>query len=284
MVPCQLAWQEPEFAGLKMNLQPVYSPNDVSSPAYHLRYTWSGWPSLSTFPAVPSGEFFQELDALWENDGMRRLEMSWSAELIQITFSVKPQVSPVFFTSRVKGRLQHALRKSDHPTAFSRKVGFRGIGDNRTADVEAYIKRQVEKEAFVDQRFAGLLKQFTVTHPDVRLDQPTETNSGRYWYNLHLVLVVEHGNRFTDGESLRTIDRSCSAIARRKGYAISTRSVMPDHLHLALRGNIEQSPEEIALAIMNNLAYAFGQNPIWQPSYYAGTFGDYDMDAVRRNG
>ena len=180
MAPCQLVWQEPKFAGLKMDLQPVYSPNDVSSPACHLRHTWSGWPCLSTFPAVPSEEFFQELDARWENDGMRRLEMRWSAELIQITFSVKPQVSPGFFTSRVKGRLQHALRK--------------------------------------------------------------------------------------------------------RGYAISTRSVMPDHLHLALRGNIEQSPEEIALAMMNNLAYAFGQNPIWQSSYYAGTLGGYDMDAVRRNG
>jgi REP element-mobilizing transposase RayT len=267
-----------------MNVQPVYSPRNVSPPAYHLRYTWSGWPSSSTFPAVPSGEFFQELDARWENDGMRRLEMNWSAKLIQITFSVQPHVSPVLFASRVKGRLQYALRKSGHPTAFSRKVGFRGIGHNRTAEVEEYIKRQVAKEAFVDRRFAEFLKQFTVTDPHVCLGQPTQTNSGRYWYNLHLVLVAEHRNRFTDEESLRTIDRSCSAIARKRGYAISTRSVMPDHLHLALRGNIEQSPEEIALAIMNNLAYAFGQRPIWQPSYYVGTFGDYDMDAVRRRG
>ncbi len=98
------------------------------------------------------------------------------------------------------------------------------------------------------------------------------------------VLVVEHRNRFIDEESLRTIDHWCLRIARKKGYAISTRSVMPNHLHLALRGNIEQSPEEIALAMMNNLAYAFGQNQIWQSSYYAGTFGEYDMDAVRRNG
>ena len=266
-----------------MTFQPIYSPDEVSSPAYHLRYTWSGWPSLSTFPDVPSEEFFQELDTLWEDDGMRQLERSWSAELIQFTFSVKPQVSPVFFTSRVKGRLQHALRKSDRPTKFSRKVGFRGIGDNHTAEVEAYIERQVVKEAFVDPRFAEFLKQFTVTDPNVRLDQPTETNSGRYWYNLHLVLVVEHRNRFIDKESLRTIDHWCSRIAKKKGYAISTRSVMPDHLHLALRGNIEQSPEEIALAMMNNLAYAFGQNPIWRSSYYAGTFGEYDMDVVRRN-
>ena len=58
---------------------------------------------------------------------------------------------------------------------------------------------------------------------------------------------------------------------------------MPDHVHLALRGNIEQSPEEIALAVMNNLAYAFGQNPIWQASYYVATFSEYDMGAVRRD-
>jgi REP element-mobilizing transposase RayT len=105
-----------------------------------------------------------------------------------------------------------------------------------------------------------------------------------YWYNLHLVLVVEHRNRFTDEASLRTIGEWCSRIAKKKRYAIATRSVMPDHLHLALRGNIEQSPEETALAMMNNLAFAFGQSPIWQSSYYAGTFGEYDMDAVRRNG
>jgi len=246
-----------------MTLQPIYTPDIVPSPAYHLRFTWSGWPSSSLFPDCPSAEFFQELDALWETDGMRRLETSWSAELIQFTFSAKPQVSPVFFTSRVKGRLQHALRKLGRPTKFSRKIGFRGIGDNHTADVEAYIERQVEKEAFVDPKIAVFLQQFTVTDRRVNLDQPTETNSGRYWYNLHLVLVVEHRNRFTDEESLRMIDQRYAGIAKKKGYAISTRSVMPDHLHLALRGNIEQSPEEIALAMMNNLAYAFGQNPIW---------------------
>ena len=56
---------------------------------------------------------------------------------------------------------------------------------------------------------------------------------------------------------------------------------MPDHLHLALRGNIEDSPNEIALAFMNNLAYAMGQNAIWQFGYFVAGFGDYDMGAVR---
>jgi hypothetical protein len=56
-----------------------------------------------------------------------------------------------------------------------------------------------------------------------------------------------------------------------------------DHLHLALRGNVRQSPEEIALTFQNNLAYALGQLRIWADSYYSGTFGEYDMWAIRRN-
>ena len=57
---------------------------------------------------------------------------------------------------------------------------------------------------------------------------------------------------------------------------------MPDHLHVALRGNIEHSAQEIALAFMNNLAYLLGSTPIWECGYYAGTFGEYDMRGVRR--
>ena len=57
---------------------------------------------------------------------------------------------------------------------------------------------------------------------------------------------------------------------------------MPDHLHVALRGNIEQSPHEIALAFQNNLAYALGRGKIWQDTYYVGTFGEYNMRAIRR--
>jgi len=56
---------------------------------------------------------------------------------------------------------------------------------------------------------------------------------------------------------------------------------MPDHLHMALRGNIEHDPQTIALSFMNNLAYALGQKPVWEFGYYVGSFGEYDMNAVR---
>jgi REP element-mobilizing transposase RayT len=262
--------------------QPIYSPATLSSPAYQLRYTWSGWPSSGTFPSPLSDAAFQSLDEAWEQDGLRRLEQQWCAAAIQFTFSVKPNVSPVFFASRVKGRLQHALRSAGTPIEFSRKLAVRTIGDNTTQDVERYVRGQVEKESFDDARYAEFLREFTVVDPDVDLGQPTTSNSGRYWYNLHLVLLVADGCRFHDRENLVAIRDWSLAIGRKKGYAISTLSIMPDHIHAALRGNVENSPEEIALAFMNNLAYALGQSEIWRPSYYAGTFGEYDMGAVRR--
>ena len=71
-------------------------------------------------------------------------------------------------------------------------------------------------------------------------------------------------------------------IAEKKEYRISRLSVMPD-LHVSLCGNIEHSPRQIALAFQNNLAFALGQVRIWADTFYAGTFGEYDMWAIRRN-
>ena len=38
----------------------------------------------------------------------------------------------------------------------------------------------------------------------------------------------------------------------------------------------------MALAYLNNLAYAHGMKEMYCRGYYVGTFGEYDMGAVRR--
>lgn len=129
--------------------------------------------------------------------------------------------------------------------------------------------------------FRTFLQQFTISFPDVDLSAPSETLSGRYWYNLHLVLVSRQRERCHDAAHLAMLRDQSQRIAERKGHKVSTLSVMPDHVHMALRGNLEHAPEEIALSFMNNLAYAAGQKPLWQFGYYIGSFGEYDMNAVR---
>ena len=215
---------------------------------------------------------------------MRLLEHYWSDDRVQLTFSTTPEVSPLLVAGRAKGRLQHALRQTVPAfSGFSRKVSVCSVGHNCREDVEAYIASQVEKARFADPSFRALMQEFTVVHEDVDLSKPTESAHGRYWYNLHIVLVTAERYRVVDRPRLTLLRDHSLKIAERKGHTISRLSVMPDHLHIALRGNIQHGPQEIALAFQNNLAYALGQVKIWANSFYVGTFGEYDMWAIRRN-
>lgn len=260
----------------------VYHSGNVASPAYSLRYTWTGWPSVGSFPTEPVESFFKQLADAWEQDGIRYLERQWCDQSIQFTCSVKPTVSPTFFTTHVKGRLDNALRQLETPIAFSRKVAFRSIGDNRRDEVEAYIANQVTRGQFLDPRFSESLAGYTHVNPMVHLDAPTAVTRGRYWYNLHVVFVTDQRQRFVDEVSWQRIAETCTKVASEQKHLLGSYSIMPDHLHMALRENVQQSPESITLEFMNSIADAFGQQLVLRPSYYAGTFGEYDMRAVRR--
>ena len=260
--------------------EPLYNPRNAT-PAYHLRYSWTGWPSDAKFSETPT-HLLEPLRPLWEHDGLRLLKFRWTAECVQLLFSATPAVSPELIAGRAKGRLDHALHQAGCQMPLSRKLAVRSIGDNTRQEVEDYIERQVGKERFVDPRFEARLSEFTVTNPKVDLAQPTETARGRYWYNLHLVLVVEGRMRIADMEVLAKLRDTTLAIAAKKGHAVSRLAVMPDHLHVAIRGGPAESPHDLVFAYQNNLAYALGQQRIWCDNFYVGTFSEYDIDAIRR--
>ena len=64
--------------------------------------------------------------------------------------------------------------------------------------------------------------------PAVDLAEPSETNSGRYWYNLHIVLVTADRAPFVAESYLALIRDRSFEIAAENGHRIATLSVMPD--------------------------------------------------------
>jgi REP element-mobilizing transposase RayT len=214
-------------------------------------------------------------------DGLRVLELVAKPEYLQITFSTTPNVAPTKLAARAKGRIQYHLRSRGQPIDFSRKLAVRSLGDTTRAAVEAYVRNQVRSEYLADERFREMLKEFSVSSSSVDLSRPYESKSGRYWYNLHLVLVADERYRTCERDILTKIRDTVGQICKKKGYLASAFAVMPDHLHLAIRGAIEQPPSEIALAFLNNLAHVLGGRRWWEAGYYAGTFGEYGMAAVR---
>ena len=262
-----------------MSPAPLYEPT-VQDAAYQLRYSWTGWPSGRLFTQPPT-ELVEITKPLWERDGMRVLEYRWTDEFVQILFSCTPAVAPELVAARSKGRLDHALRSAGLAIPFSRKVAIRTVGDNTRRDVEAYVEGQVGKEQFIDPRFDAQMQELTIADATVDLSQPSESARGRYWYNLHLVLVVDGHSPICDYGVLRQLRDAFFKVAAKKGHAVSRLSVMPDHLHAAMRGLPGESPLEIVFTYQNNLAYMTQQGKLWSPRFYVGTFGEYSMQAVR---
>ena len=53
-------------------------------------------------------------------------------------------------------------------------------------------------------------------------------------------------------------------------------------IDLILGCDLEESPEQVVLGYMNNLAYACGMKPVFRSSYYVGTLSEYDLGVIPR--
>ncbi len=116
----------------------------------------------------------------------------------------------------------------------------------------------------------------------IDLDRARTGNHGRFIYNLQV--VVENT------ESLHDISESVLSHARativrtaaKKQWRLSRIGILSNHFHVLLGANVTESPASVALSLMNNLAYVQGMKPVLRFSYYVGTFGPYDRNAVWR--
>ena len=259
---------------------PFFTKED--SPCVHsLYYSWNGWLiKRAKFPPN-AREVVEKCRDLWQKDGFILINSQFEANRIQLLFRAEPNITPVEFTRKVKGRLDHAFRKENTPVRFSELNGFRALGANTDDIVQAYIKKQVAKEDFVDERYQRYLEQFTYDDVSKDISEPYHSHSGRYWYNIHLVIVIgDRRYQITRDEVFEKINSSLPRIAEKKRCLLAKFSIMPDHIHIALRGDIEMSPYDIGLSFMNNLAYVLRRGLFWNSEFYVGTFSGYALSQI----
>ncbi len=109
-----------------------------------------------------------------------------------------------------------------------------------------------------------------------------QSSYGQYIYNLQLVLVYNSRGVDVRKEWLKTTREMTLGISQRKGHFLRSMGIAADHLHLLLGCGVAESPRDVAMSYMNNLAYAHGMARVFQFGFYAGTFGRYDLNAIRR--
>jgi hypothetical protein len=124
----------------------------------------------------------------------------------------------------------------------------------------------------------------TIAYHDERIDLSAVRYSahGQFIYNLHI--VIENADHLPDAreETLVATRRMLTRACAQKGWLLSRIGMASNHLHVLLGCDVSEAPRGVALSLLNNLAYAQGMIAAYEFSYYIGTFGNYDRDAIRR--
>ena len=256
---------------------------------HRIAYSWTGWPkSGAAFPPLPGDDFLASLDEAWATDSLRPIAHRWQPDLVQFTFEAPPNVSPEFVAARAKGRLDHALRKTGWRHGFERKVAVRSLGENTLDVVLRYIATQLDRADLADPRYVNSLAEAAWEDGGIDLEEPVASGHGRYWYNLHLVAVTHGRWRIGREDFLPKVTAAVRVwseglAAGDAGTArpgVHSLAVMPDHVHLAVRGPAARSPDEIAGSLREALNRAAGCL-LFDPRVYAGTFSSYPLSHVR---
>ena len=131
-----------------------------------------------------------------------------------------------------------------------------------------------------DPRVQQRLARYQIYRPEVDLSLAQQTSHALYWYNLHIVVVNQERYMEVRDDCLTGLHDMICRAADGKNHRLSRAAIVPDHIHLTLGCNLEESPEQVVLGYLNNLAYACGMKPVFRFSYYVGTFSEYDLGVI----
>ena len=137
-----------------------------------------------------------------------------------------------------------------------------------------------DRHPMADSRVQNQLQHYQKSFPDVDLSQPVTSAHGRYCFHLRLVLVNDHRWMEIRSAIREKLSRRINRVASKYGHRVSRAGLLADHVHLTKGCFGDQSPEDVALCYLNNMAYTVGMTPNYQFGYSVGTIGEYDRGAV----
>lgn len=259
--------------------QPIYTIANTTA-AYQLNW------SLTLFLRRPfpfSSACFDALREITEVDSVRILEhQQIEARQLRFFVSTQPPVSPAQVIRSVKGRLQYLIRGED-PKLFQRNYSICSVGDPDNDRLHDYVAKQPSRHRMADPRVQEIMESLQFLDEQVDLKAVRLSSYGQYLYNLHIVLE-NHDHLHNVHEShLRQLRSMIIRACERKQQLLARIGMVTNHMHLLLGCDIRSSPQEVALSLMNNMAYVMGMKAMTEFSYYVGTFGPYNRNAIRRS-
>jgi REP element-mobilizing transposase RayT len=259
-------------------MTPIYLPENCQA-AFQLNWTVTVFGNQEL---PPKATWYEPLKAALEPDGVRILEARLAQpHLAQFFVSTQQAITPSEIVRFIKARWQYLLR-SQQPSAFQRNYFIGSVGKANSEALDHYVARQIEKHPMADDRVTARLAELQFHNPKVALDEEQRSSHGRFVHSLQVVVECVAGwNEIRD--EVQTASRNMIVRASNaKGWRLARTGLLSNHIHILLGCGVTESPESVALSLLNNLAFVQGMKPVYRFSYYVGTFGKYDRNAIRR--
>ncbi len=259
-------------------MQPIYTQKNTT-PAFQLNWSVSLFGRVA-FP--PPSNWLDQLKADTQTDGVRILEARLAQPNVgQFFVSTPPEVTPSQIVRSVKGRWQYLIR-TQRSSDFRRNYYIGSVGNANCQVLDQYVAGQTGKHSMADPNVQKRLQSLQFHDAAIDLDQARTSSHGRFIYNLQV--VIENTDRLHDVREGVLLDLRAMIVrtAAKKQWQLSRIGTLSNHFHVLLGAHVTESPASVALSLMNNLAYVQGMKPVLRFSYYVGTFGPYDRNAIRR--
>lgn len=257
--------------------EPIYTPENCRF-AYQLNWSLSLF-AIDTLP--PQSAWLEPLQTACEVDGVRLLESRNLENSIQFLASTKLHVCPAEVIRSIKGRLQYLLRESI-PRLWQRNYRLESVGETNNNSLQQYVARQPERHRMADERTQRMLEELQFCDDVVDLAAIRSSAHGQFRYNLHVVLETTDHLHGVNSERLRRSREMVIGTCGKKEWLLSRIGLVSNHMHILVGCIVTDSPLDVALSLLNNIALAHDIRPVLEFIDYLGTFGVYDREAIRR--
>ena len=246
---------------------------------YCLRYAYSTWTTKRLSDKVLQ-EAIQQTRVFLESNELKILEHRVQGSQIQMLVSAKPNHFPIGIAKAVKAKLAIALAEQKIYKSITREFALRSVGENTTQDLEHYLREQVDRRDFVDERFANSLRPYSKEY-DFDVTECERTTYGHYWYDLHLVLGTHGRYNVAIPDVWDAVLHATESWHQEQGHRLRSISLLPDHVHLLIRPNLSISPDNVGAGLIERLNRIKLMQNIYDPTFYVATHGKYAMNTIR---
>lgn len=256
--------------------EPIYRPDGCQA-AYQLNW------SVTLFASTDFGSpkpILEDLQHTWEIDGIRLLEWKLTApDIVQLFLSTKPSLAPCEIIRFLKGRWQNTARKFV-PVAFKRNYCITSVGSANALVLDQYVDQQAIKHRMAQERVQTMFEDLQYHNLDIDLGLLQSNSYGRYIYSLQVVLETQDSWNDVRQRALTGYRQAIQQTCVSNLWRLSRIAILANHIHVLVGPTVEASPESVALSFLNCLAESQEQKALFKFSYYVGTFGPYNRNAI----